>query len=421
MSKVMTASKGIGIGVIGAVVVAIALGVFGGFTSNTAENWTIVQRPVDWFKGGDPDVGDGKIVVADEKEVFIIKFFGDEQTYPDRVTEFFSDVDGEGVEDNDGDTVDRSVKVVFMEKGTARFSAQVVYETPFTLKEQYEFHKMAKGRMATVSKTVQTALNESCRFVATKRTASEFFEQQQEVVQELNTLMKSNTLLKDEWKIRIIDVQISNITPDDKTEELFVAQQEALLNAKTAEANKEKFKQEEQEKVAEYAKLIAEEKGKAEMIKMKDVTDAKRVAELATIEAQKKVDVAKLEKIQAEEIKAKALINATQKLEVAEIEKAEAVEKAQAIVELAKAEEEKIRLAGAMTEQERVRLEIQKEEAIGVASALVSGTALVPQFIVEAGGGEGGTGGNTALETLMTMRMVDDLVGRTNGVAKVTR
>lgn len=407
---------GFGIGTIVVVILAVVLLLIGGFSSNETENWTIVQHPFN-FGMGDDAVGAGKILVENEKNPWVPKLFGSTETYPDNVTEFFSSKEDEGGDDGDT-TTDKSVKVVFKEKGTASFSAQVVYETPYMLKDQLEFHKLARGDMKKVSKTVQTALNQSCRFVADNMTASQFFESQQEVVQQINELMKNNTLLRDKWKIVIVDIQISDIVADDVTLTLFSEQQTALLNASKAVANQEKFHQQEIEKVAEYKKLIAEEKGKADMVKMKAVTDAEREAKLAIIEAQRKVDVAALEKSQADEIRQKMEIDANAKLRVAEIERAQAEQKAEAVKLLAKAEQERIQLAGAITEKEQVALTINKERDIGVATAWANGNRLTPDFII---GGTGADGSGDLNSTLFSMKLMDSmgLLNSTNSYAPV--
>lgn len=405
MSKAKQAGKGIGIGAIVVVVVVIGLALLGGFTSNETENWTLVQRPWD-IGGGDPTIGGGKIIVENEKNPFIFKCFGTKATYPDNVTEFFSDRDDET--DASGDASDKSVKVVFKEKGTASFSAQVVYETPVLMQDQLEFHKLARDNMKVVSKTVQTALNQSCRFVAANMTASEFFEGQEIVVQKINTLMKENTLLRDKWKILIVDVQISNINPDKRTLDLFAKQQEALLNAKTAEANKEKFIQQELETVAEYANNIAIEKGKADMEKMKMVTDAQREAELATIEAQRKVDVQALAKEEAEELRLKMSIDASALLEVALIAKEEAGARAEAVIITAKGEQERITLAGAITEKEKVLAEIQAKKEVMVAGEIAK-QKWVPETlnIISSGGSDGGEAPATSvMQNLINMKLL---------------
>lgn len=407
MSKLKKAGKGIGIGTIVAVVLLLALGIFGGFASNETENWTIIQRPWD-IGGGEPDVGDGKILVENEKNPFIFKCFGTEATYPDNVTEFFSSKDDEGGESGDT-TKDTSVKVVFKDKGTASFSAQVVYETPTMIADQVEFHKLAKDDMRKASKTVQTALNQACRFVASGLTASEFIEGQELVVQKINDEMKSNELLKNKWHIDVVDVQISDISPDDMTLQLFAKQQEALLNAKTAEAKKSEYDMKKIETDADYSQKIAEAKGKAEMEKMKAVTDAEREAELARIEAQKKVTVAELAKAQADQIRQKMAIDADAKLQVATIEKQEAEQKAEAIKLLAKAEEERIKLAGAITEKEQKTLEIAKERDIGVANAWANGNRLTPDFVI--GGNTGGSDANNGdlNNTLLSLKLMESM------------
>jgi hypothetical protein len=154
---------------------------------------------------------------------------------------------------------------------------------------------------------------------------------------------------------------------------LFQAQQEADLQKKKAEAEKANLVMQKERTVAEYEQQIAASKGAAEVEKIKAVTDAERQKELAEIDAQQKVAVAELEK-------QRATVEASKKLEVADIQKKEETTKleiiklqAQQQVEEAKAKEQQIKLSGAMTEQEKVRLEIEKETKIGVAAEWAKG------------------------------------------------
>ena len=129
--------------------------------------------------------------------------------------------------------------------------------------------------------------------------------------------------------------------------------------------------------IAEYEKQIAESRGKAEVEKIKAVTDAQRQKELAEIKGQQEVAVATLEK-------EKATIEANKKLEIVEIQKKEEKAKLEVIqiqaeqkVAEAKAKEQQIKLSGAMSEEVKYRLDIEKETKIGVAKAISDGLSKV--------------------------------------------
>lgn len=80
---------------------------------------------------------------------------------------------------------------------------------------------------------------------------------------------------------------------------------------------------------------------------------------------------------------------ANKKLEVAKIEQQEAEAKAGAMKKLAEAKQKQIELSGAITEQEQIRLELEKDTRIGVAKAVADGIgkAKWPTNVIMAGGG----------------------------------
>ena len=141
---------------------------------------------------------------------------------------------------------------------------------------------------------------------------------------------------------------------------------------------------------------------KTEVEKIKAVTDAERQKELAEISAQQKVAVAELEKQQA-------TIEANKKLEVAEIQRKEEAAKLEVIkiqseqkVATAKAKEQEIKLSGAITEAEKVKLEIEKETKIGVATAWAKGisTMQLPETVMIGSGAAEGNPVNDLLSLL---------------------
>ena len=371
----------------------LALVMAGGFTSNQMETWTIIQRP---FQIGSIE----KIGTVDDRQVFIPKVFGSEATYKDTYTVFFSS------KADEGGSKDDSVGVRFIDKGTAKFSAQVVFSTPFGDKEaQKNFHKLARGNEKVVIQTVKTSLNEASRFTATKLTASEFFEGQEEATESIRTRMKNDELLT-KWGIIIDSVKLSEIDPDDLTDGQFKQQQTAILEAKKAEANKVKYAMQELETQANYSMQIEKVKGEAEMVAMKARTDAQREKEMAEIAAEKKVNLAEYARQEAEVQKQQAEIEANRQLEIAKIAKLEAIELADAKIIQAKAREQEIALSGAMTETAKITLQIQADRDVRVAEQLSK--IAVPKVVIGGGaGGEGGSG-NTQFDNLLSLKIAKD-------------
>jgi hypothetical protein len=117
------------------------------------------------------------------------------------------------------------------------------------------------------------------------------------------------------------------------------------------------------------------------------------------------VAVAELAKKQAEVV-------ASQALEVAKLNRAAATEDAARVVALAQAEKEKIALAGAMTETQRVTLEIQRDRDIGVAKELAN--VKVPTTVIT-GGGADGKGSNLS-EAMFNLTLL-----RSTGVIPASR
>lgn len=163
--------------------------------------------------------------------------------------------------------------------------------------------------------------------------------------------------------------------------------------------------------VAQYEQQVAESKGKAEVEKIKAVTDAERQKELAEIKGKEAVSVAELEK-------QKATIEANKKLEVVEIQKREEKAKLEVIqiqaeqkVAEARAKEQQIKLSGAMSEEMKYKLDIEKEIRIGVAKAIADGLSrtTLPQTFIMGSGADGKQA--TALEMLMQLLVVKEAKG----------
>ena len=175
-------------------------------------------------------------------------------------------------------------------------------------------------------------------------------------------------------------------------------QQEKEIKEKQEKLNNYKKKTE-----AQAAQKIAEVKGMADAEKMKAVTDAERQAELAKIEAEKRVTVEKL-------AKEEALVKAQKALELATIVKKEEAVKLETIkiqaeqkIAEAQAKQKQIQLSGAITEEAKYRLDTEKETKIGVAKAFAEGVKNIklPETMI-VGGVEPGKAVN-AVETFFQL------------------
>jgi hypothetical protein len=160
--------------------------------------------------------------------------------------------------------------------------------------------------------------------------------------------------------------------------------------------------------VADYEKQIAEAKGKAETEMMKATTDAERQKKLAEIEASKKVEVEKL-------AKEEALVKAQKQLELAEITKNEETIKLETIriqadqkVAEAKAKEQQIKLSGAISETDRLKLEIERDTRIEVAKAIAGGLSQtkLPETVIIGGQGTQ-NGGSSTLDMLLNLLTIE--------------
>lgn len=395
MNKAM--QKLLGLAVLAVVIIGTI--VVGGVGYNEDSNFTVIQYRL----GGDP------VVKADNGMFF--KWFGVTDVYPDKDIIYFSKDPREGSEN------DESIPTLFTDKGKGYWDFQVTVRNPTTESDQVDFHRMVKGDYENYRNALNARLKDAGRKYAESKTASEAAEAQSAFKDFVENALMNDKILDTEFHSKVISVELTGVDFDIKTDELFATQQESLLLKKQADIDAEKFTQQTLSTKAEYTQKIAQQKGEADMIAMKAVTDAEREAQLATIEAQRKVDVQELAKAEAQALSDKMTIDANALLMVAEIEKAMAIESGQAIIELAKAEQEKIELAGAMTEQERVRLTIQKERDIGVADAWANGNRLTPDFVI-GDTGSGGEGGDLN-STLFSMKLMESMgiLSVTNGVA----
>jgi len=302
-------------------------------------------------------------------------------TYPKVNTVFFSNETQES-KDRDG------VQVRFSNKGEGDVSCQVVYRLYTNQESIKRLHTYSGGNIDVIDNLILSKLKDIAMTCASNITSSQAIEDREEFATNIRKIFVNNKELN-EAGIVVEQFSITKINFDRITTDLFQAQQKADLQKKTAEAEKQNLIMQKERTEAEYQQQIAASRGKAEVEKIKAVTDAQRQKELAEIRAQQDVAVAELAKKQA-------TVEAQKKLEVAEIQKQEESAKLEVIkiqaeqkVAAAKAREQEIKLSGAMTEQEKIRLEIEKDMKIGVAKAWADGIArmTLPNTLMIGNGG----------------------------------
>jgi hypothetical protein len=138
---------------------------------------------------------------------------------------------------------------------------------------------------------------------------------------------------------------------------------------------------------------------------MKATTDAQREKELAEIEAQKMVSVAKLQKEEQVALKEKAVVEAERQVEVAKLERQAASENAEAQKTLADAREYQLEKGGAISERDQVLAEIAAKRDAMVAAELSK--VNVPSIVM--GGGNGDGGSSTLTEAMFQMKLMESM------------
>jgi hypothetical protein len=313
----------------------------------------------------------------------------------------------------------------------------------FTDDEIIALHQQVEGEDEKIWKIVLTCLNTVAQSVTTKYDPSDVIggEKFDVMIREMYTSIIHNS----ELQKHCIDINYFAVDgrpiPDKDTEAQFNKQREADLAKRLAQAEKLKLESEKIRVEANYAKEIAEFRGRAEAETAKLKTEAERTATLATIEAQRKVDVEKLAKeqlliqmakekeaaeINVEKEKAVAKIQAEKILEVAEIQKKTEAAKLEAeklVAEQKKvaAEAKKIEIekSGAITELQKMQLEVDMKTKIGVAEAYAKGIAGAKLPAMWVSGGNGSEEKNVnPLEMLINMMTLEKLGNVTKNPSK---
>lgn len=333
-------------------------------------------------------------------------------TYPKASVEICNEVDKD------------SIVMQFSNKSTASLNCQIGYRIDSTNDEQViKLHQLVEGSDEKIWKIVQTSLQTAVQRVASQYTPSESVERFEEFqVKIAKAIIHDPELL--EKGIDVVSFTCAGLPKyDNETVAQFNKQKEADLAKRLAAAEKEKLEAETIKTQANYEKEIAEFKGKADAETAKLKTEAEREKELATIAAQKQVEVARLEKekatIEVEKQKEVAKIEAEKLREVAEVEKQTEAAKLETVklkAEQLKAEADAKQIAieksGAITELQQAELELQKSiaqfkwDAIGKAIAGVK----LPAMMNINGGGSGTNGvGVTAMDQFIQLLTVEKL------------
>lgn len=439
----MTDVKKIVIGATAVAVLAFFVMCFTGlFTKNNDQNWQVWQGI------------SGQVDIISEPGWYW-KNFGTVTTYPRAVQRYFSaSVDEGGIKDE-------SVRVTFNDGGTAQISTMIRYQTPTLKDKQRKFHRDFSGLIANANEAVRAHLINCLKNAAPLMSASEHQSarksefaqivenQMRDGIYEMRRVAKQ---LKDKSDVKgnaitvytteiirnkngkptiaqpsplvtygiiILQFSVTSTEYDGATKKQFAAKQQSYLKAEQMKASR-------QEQVE--SRLMIIEKG------LKDKAEAEAIANVAKIKAviaaELKADVALQAKQEAETkaaqllavemvAKEQAETTANKALAVAKIQKSEAETKANrdlevakiqalaakqqsiAIIIIAKAEQERIKIAGAITEREKTLAMLAKDRDVEVAAKLAQ--IAVPSVVIT---GQGGAGGAGLMENMINLRLL---------------
>lgn len=298
-----------------------------------------------------------------------------------------------------------AIVMQFSNKSTATLNCQIGYRIDSTNDEQIiKLHQQVEGSDEKIWAKVRTTLQTVAQCVASQYTPSESVEKFPEFAKKItDAIIHEQNLLSE--GIDVVSFTCAGLPKYDKeTVEQFARQKEADLAKRLASAEKEKLEAEILKTEANYKRELAEFRGKAEAETAKMTTEAERTKKLAEIAAQQKVEVEKLEKEQM-------LVKASKELEVAEIAK-QTEQKQLEIIKIkadqkvanAQAKQKEIELSGAITEQERIKLEFDMKTKIGVAAEMAKTYAHWNPQVIQVSGGNGNVSSTTSsLDNFLNM------------------
>ena len=321
---------------------------------------------------------------------------------------------------HDGDTL----KIQFNNKSTADLNCMIGYRIDGATDEQFvKLHQQVEGSDEKIWRLVLTEVNTIAQCVASQFDPSEVIggEKFPEFVKALATAVMHNEILLKQG----IDVDVFKVDgkpdPDPDTKKQFAEQREAALAKELAKSQVKKLEAETERERAEAARKTEHEKIEAQALMAKEKLDYERQKQNEVIAAQKKLELAQIAKqeaeVKAEQEAAVAKVEANKLREVAEIEKqteAARLEKEKLVAEQVKvaalAKKEQIEKSGAITEKEKLQLEIDMKTKIGVADAYgkALASAKLPQMMV-IGGSDGKSANANPFDILLQTMTLEKL------------
>ena len=411
-------------------VIVAAMVLTGCVGKNDDQNWQVVQS-----LGGD-------VTIRDESGYYW-KGFASVWTWPRAYIAAYNSVPYEG------QRRDESIRVTFNDGGTAQISTMIRFSLPAGTDMRRKLHRDFSGQMQNVTMAVKAHLINCCKATAPLMSASEHQSARKaEYAQTVENMLRQGLFkmrkvekeLRDrtdtkgnpilvyatevisdqhgmpiiaqaspmlEYGIEILQFSVTDTDYDPETRKQFAAKKESFLAAEKSKAQREQEVQERLMVVERGLRQRAEVEAEANKEKAKAIIEAEKKVELAEktkqqaeTKASMNLEVARIEKEEAE-------TRANMQYEVSKIDAQSAIKQAEAIIALAEAEQRKIELAGAITEQQRVLAQIEAERDIEVARHLAQ---IKTPGIVFVGGSAGTTAGAESLkDTLMNMYLLKQM------------
>ena len=320
----------------------------------------------------------------------------------------------------DGDTL----KIQFNNKSTADLNCMIGYRIDGATDEQFiKLHQQVEGNEEKVWLMVLSEVNTIAQCVASQFDPSEVIGGGKfpDFVTTLAKAVLHNEVLMKQG----IDVDVFKVNgkpePDPETKKQFAEQREAALAKELAKSMVKKLEAETERERATALQKTEHEKIEAQALMAKEKLDYERQKQNEVIAAQKKLELAQIAKqeaeVKAEQEAAVAKVEANKLREVAEIEKqteAARLEKEKLVAEQIKvaalAKKEQIEKSGAITEKEKIQLEIEMKTKIGVADAYgkALASAKLPQMMV-IGGSDGKTSNANPFDILLQTMTLEKL------------
>ena len=320
----------------------------------------------------------------------------------------------------DGDTL----KIQFNNKSTADLNCMIGYRIDGATDEQFiKLHQQVEGNEEKVWLMVLSEVNTIAQCVASQFDPSEVIGGGKfpDFVTTLAKAVLHNEVLMKQG----IDVDVFKVNgkpePDPETKKQFAEQREAALAKELAKSMVKKLEAETERERATALQKTEHEKIEAQALMAKEKLDYERQKQNEVIAAQKKLELAQIAKqeaqVKAEQEAEVAKVEANKLREVAEIEKqteAARLEKEKLVAEQVKvaalAKKEQVEKSGAITEKEKIQLEIEMKTKIGVAEAYgkALSTAKLPQMMV-IGGSDGKTSNANPFDILLQTMTLEKL------------